>query len=59
MPLPKGGFAIAGMHSVEPPHARDRAMYKQATWRVAVLSAGARNELAIRLVLIGCCLGLL
>lgn len=54
--VPLGGFCdIAGMTPVEEldPDERDRAMYKQATWkRVAVLFAGPGMNLAICLVLI-------
>ncbi len=40
---------IAGMTPVEEPgpDERDRAMYKQATWKVAVLFAGPGMNLAI------------
>ncbi|MBV9512883.1 MAG: site-2 protease family protein, partial [Mycobacteriaceae bacterium] len=54
--IPLGGFCdIAGMTSVEPLTAdeRDRAMYKQKTWkRVAVLFAGPAMNFVIGLVLI-------
>ncbi len=54
--IPAGGFCdIAGMTSVEElrPDERDRAMYKQKTWkRAAVLFAGPAMNFAIGLVLI-------
>jgi membrane-associated protease RseP (regulator of RpoE activity) len=54
--VPLGGFCdIAGMTPVEDlaPDERDRAMYKQATWkRVAVLFAGPGMNFVICLVLI-------
>lgn len=54
--IPLGGFCdIAGMTAVEElaPDERDRAMYKQQTWkRVAVLAAGPAMNFAIGLVLI-------
>ncbi len=54
--IPAGGFCdIAGMTSVEElkPDERDRAMYKQKTWkRAAVLFAGPGMNFAIGLVLI-------
>ncbi|AGZ53107.1 M50 family metallopeptidase [Mycobacterium kansasii] len=54
--IPAGGFCdIAGMTPVEElaPDERDRAMYKQATWkRVAVLFAGPGMNFVICLVLI-------
>jgi membrane-associated protease RseP (regulator of RpoE activity) len=54
--VPLGGFCdIAGMTPVEEmaPDERDRAMYKQATWkRVAVLFAGPGMNFVICLVLI-------
>jgi len=54
--VPLGGFCdIAGMTSVEElnPDERDRAMYKQKTWkRAAVLFAGPGMNFAIGLVLI-------
>ncbi|MBS1693951.1 MAG: site-2 protease family protein [Actinobacteria bacterium] len=54
--VPLGGFCdIAGMTSVEElaPDERDRAMYKQKTWkRVAVLAAGPGMNFVIGLVLI-------
>ncbi|QNI06373.1 RIP metalloprotease [Mycobacterium kubicae] len=54
--IPAGGFCdIAGMTPVEDlePDERDRAMYKQATWkRVAVLFAGPGMNFVICLVLI-------
>ncbi|MGB6207787.1 M50 family metallopeptidase, partial [Mycobacterium sp.] len=54
--IPAGGFCdIAGMTSVEElaPDERDRAMYKQKTWkRVAVLFAGPGANFIIGLVLI-------
>ena len=54
--IPAGGFCdIAGMTSVEElqPDERDRAMYKQKTWkRVAVLFAGPGMNFVICLVLI-------
>ena len=54
--VPLGGFCdIAGMTPVEElaPDERDRAMYKQKTWkRVAVLFAGPGMNFAICLVLI-------
>jgi membrane-associated protease RseP (regulator of RpoE activity) len=54
--IPAGGFCdIAGMTSVEElaPDERDRAMYKQKTWkRVAVLFAGPGMNFIIGLVLI-------
>ena len=54
--IPAGGFCdIAGMTSVEElePDERDRAMYKQKTWkRVAVLFAGPGMNFVIGLVLI-------
>ncbi|OSC42321.1 M50 family metallopeptidase [Mycobacterium decipiens] len=54
--VPLGGFCdIAGMTPVEEldPGERDRAMYRQATWkRVAVLFAGPGMNFAICLVLI-------
>ncbi|ULE33050.1 M50 family metallopeptidase [Mycobacterium sp. IDR2000157661] len=54
--IPLGGFCdIAGMTSVEElaPDERDRAMYKQKTWkRAAVLAAGPGMNFAIGLVLI-------
>ncbi|HEY9305748.1 MAG TPA: M50 family metallopeptidase [Mycobacterium sp.] len=54
--IPAGGFCdIAGMTSVEElaPDERDRAMYKQKTWkRVAVLFAGPGANFGIGLVLI-------
>ncbi|HEX4393142.1 MAG TPA: site-2 protease family protein, partial [Mycobacterium sp.] len=54
--IPAGGFCdIAGMTSVEElqPDERDRAMYKQKTWkRVAVLFAGPGTNFVIGLVLI-------
>src|SRR5690348_16266322 len=54
--IPAGGFCdIAGMTSVEElaPDERDRAMYKQKTWkRVAVLFAGPGANFVIGLVLI-------
>jgi membrane-associated protease RseP (regulator of RpoE activity) len=54
--IPAGGFCdIAGMTSVEDlaPDERDRAMYKQKTWkRVAVLFAGPGANFIIGLVLI-------
>ena len=54
--IPAGGFCdIAGMTPVEElaPDERERAMYKQATWkRVAVLFAGPAMNFVICLVLI-------
>lgn len=54
--IPAGGFCdIAGMTPVEElaPDERDRAMYKQATWkRVAVLFAGPGMNFVICVVLI-------
>ena len=54
--IPAGGFCdIAGMTSVEElaPDERDRAMYKQKTWkRAAVLFAGPGMNFVIGLVLI-------
>ena len=54
--IPAGGFCdIAGMTSVEElqPDERDRAMYKQKTWkRVAVLMAGPGTNFIIGLVLV-------
>lgn len=54
--VPAGGFCdIAGMTAVEElaPDERDRAMYKQKTWkRTAVLLAGPGMNFAIGLVLI-------
>ncbi len=54
--IPAGGFCdIAGMTSVEElePDERDRAMFKQKTWkRVAVLFAGPGMNFVIGLVLI-------
>ena len=54
--VPAGGFCdIAGMTAVEElePDERDRAMYKQKTWkRVAVLFAGPGMNFVIGLVLI-------
>lgn len=54
--IPLGGFCdIAGMTSVEElaPDERDRAMYKQKTWkRAAVLGAGPGMNFVIGLVLI-------
>jgi membrane-associated protease RseP (regulator of RpoE activity) len=54
--IPAGGFCdIAGMTSVEDlePDERDRAMFKQKTWkRVAVLFAGPGMNFVIGLVLI-------
>jgi membrane-associated protease RseP (regulator of RpoE activity) len=54
--IPAGGFCdIAGMTSVEElqPDERDRAMYKQKTWkRVAVLFAGPGMNFVIGLILI-------
>nr|WP_090338777.1 M50 family metallopeptidase [Mycolicibacterium malmesburyense]CRL66758.1 putative membrane-associated Zn-dependent protease [Mycolicibacterium malmesburyense] len=54
--VPLGGFCdIAGMTSVEElaPDERDRAMYKQKTWkRVAVLAAGPGMNFVIGLVLL-------
>ena len=54
--IPLGGFCdIAGMTSVEElaPDERDRAMYKQKTWkRAAVLAAGPAMNVVIGLALI-------
>ncbi|BBY43181.1 M50 family metallopeptidase [Mycolicibacterium celeriflavum] len=54
--VPLGGFCdIAGMTSIEElaPDERDRAMYKQKTWkRAAVLGAGPAMNFVIGLVLI-------